>query len=394
MKKQLVFAAVVGAVVGAQLAQQLTDSTGRWTGAAVAHAQPPGLRPVPRRTTPVPDIADSRSGERTNYTPEEAANIRVYEVANSSVVNINTSTVQYDRFFMLPIPGEGSGSGSILDRQGHILTNFHVIEGAEEIEVTLANGNTYPASLVGFDEETDISVLKIDAPAGELQPITIGASSNLKVGQRVYALGNPFGLSGTLTTGIISSLNRNAPGAASRRALESLIQTDAAMNPGNSGGPLLDTNAHLIGMNIAIASKTGQSAGVGFAIPANRIRRIVPELIEHGKVIRPDHGIVSVMPTQFGLKIVKLIPGGPAEKAELRGFRIRRERRVEGSIIYQREYIDRAYADTIVGVNGTPTRTHNEFLDVIEKYKPGDTVNFTIIREGREMTVPVTLGEA
>jgi S1-C subfamily serine protease len=173
-----------------------------------------------------------------------------------------------------------------------------------------------------------------------------------------------------------------------------LIQTDAAMNPGNSGGPLLDTKAQLIGMNIAIASKTGQNAGVGFAIPANRILRIVPELIEHGKVIRPDHGIVSVMPTDYGLKIVKLNRGGPADRASLRAFRIRVEERVQGSIVYRRETIDRDYADTIMEVNGAPTRTHNEFLDVIERYRPGETVTFTILREGREMRVPVTLGEA
>jgi S1-C subfamily serine protease len=323
------------------------------------------------------------------FTPEELANIRVYEVANESVVNIDTSTVQYDRFFMLPIPGEGSGSGSVLDREGHILTNNHVIEDARQIEVTLASGNSYPAELVGTDSETDIAVLRINAPPDELSPVTLGNSENLKVGQRVYALGNPFGLAGTLTTGIISSLNRTPPGGENERSLKSLIQTDAAMNPGNSGGPLLDTGARVIGMNIAIASKTGQNAGVGFAIPVDRIRNIVPQLIKNGKVVRPYHGIVAVMETDRGLKIVKLNPGGPAEAAGLRGFRVIRSRR--GPLVFER--IDKN-SDIIQAVDDHPTKTHTEFLDLIERYNPGDTVHFTILRDSRRLVVPVTLGSS
>jgi S1-C subfamily serine protease len=201
-------------------------------------------------------------------------------------------------------------------------------------------------------------------------------------------------LSGTLTTGIISSLNRSAPGSSDQRALWSLIQTDAAMNPGNSGGPLLDTQAELIGMNIAIASKTGQNAGVGFAIPVDRIRKIVPQLIEHGRVIRPDHGIVQVMPTEAGLRIVKINLGGPADRAGLQGYTIRREQRRQGAVVYVRETIDRDSADTIVAVNDRPTRSHTEFLDVIEQFQPGDRVMFTILRDGRRVEIPVTLGEA
>lgn len=392
MNRQTVLIGLIGAVIGGVITAQLLNSPDHWSPEIEALAQAPGLRDYQLGS---PTAAPTQpSADTTGLTPEELANIRVYEVSNSSVVNISTSTVQYDRFFMMPIPGEGSGSGSVLDREGHILTNYHVVEDAEEVEVTLSNGHPFPAEVVGFDEETDIAVLRIDAQADELHPIAIGTSDDLKVGQRVYALGNPFGLTGTLTTGIISSLNRNAPGASNRRALTSLIQTDAAMNPGNSGGPLLDTHARLIGMNIAIASKTGQNAGVGFAIPVNRIRHVVPELVKYGKMIRPDHGIVFVAETPNGLKIVKLNRGGPADKAGLRGYRIRRESRRQGSVIIQREYIDREYADTIVGVNNQPTRTDSEFQDVIEKYKPGDTVTFTILRDGQREQVQVTLGAA
>ncbi|MEM6330392.1 MAG: trypsin-like peptidase domain-containing protein, partial [Planctomycetota bacterium] len=231
------------------------------------------------------------------YSPEELTNIRVYATANPGVVNITTSTVQYDRMFGLPIQGEGSGSGSVLDKQGHILTNNHVIEDAQQITVTLASGANYRAELVGADAEYDMAVIKIDAPPEELTPIKLGSSDSLRVGQKAYAVGNPFGLEGTLTIGIISSLNRSVPSRAAGRAMTGMIQTDAAMNPGNSGGPLLNGAAEMIGMNVAIASKIGQNSGVGFAIPVSRVRRFLPELIEHGKVIRAYHGIVTLVET-------------------------------------------------------------------------------------------------
>ena len=283
---------VAGVVISAILATAWINQSLQWPHESTLQAQT--SRPSPTKN----DTGFSLAPDTQRFTPEELANIRVYEVANASVVNITTSMAQYDHFFMLRTPGEGSGSGSVLDQEGHILTNYHVVEGAEEIDVTLANDNNFVAQLIGFDQETDIAVLKISAPAEQLHPINLGTSDQLRVGQRGYALGNPFGLDGTLTTGIISSLNRTPSENARRRSLKALIQTDAAMNPGNSGGPLLNTNAEVIGMNVAIATKTGQNAGVGFAIPANRIRRIGPELIKHGRIIRPDHGIVSLMPTK------------------------------------------------------------------------------------------------
>jgi S1-C subfamily serine protease len=326
-------------------------------------------------------------------TPEELANIRVYEVAGHSVVNINTLTQRVNRLFGVQVPGQGTGSGSVLDREGHILTNSHVVEGARQIEVTLATGESYEAELVGEDAESDIAVLKIDAPADKLFPIQWGRSDSLKVGQQAYVLGNPFGLEGSLTKGIISSLNRSIAGRTGRE-MKSLIQTDAAMNPGNSGGPLLDSQARMIGMNVAIASSTGQSAGVGFAIPVERIRTIVPQLIEHGKIRRPAHGIVEVMNTRQGVKVVKVVPGGPADKAGLRGYGVRKETRRQGPILYERTVIDPDAADYIIAIDGKRVSTHTELLSIIDGCRPGQTITLTIIREGERMELKMVLGEA
>ena len=204
---------------------------------------------------------------------------------------------------------EGEGSGVVLDRQGHILTNFHVVDGAREIQVTLYDGKTYDARVVGKDPATDVAVLKIEAPPASLFPVVLGNSAQLRVGQRVFAIGNPFGLERTLTTGIISSLDRSLPSRRSGRSLKSIIQIDAAINPGNSGGPLLDSHGRMIGMNTAIASKTGESAGVGFAIPVSTIARVVPQLIEKGRVRRPEAGIMRVYQTEQGLLIATHGPG-------------------------------------------------------------------------------------
>jgi S1-C subfamily serine protease len=326
-------------------------------------------------------------------TNEELTNIRVYEGASRGVVNILTRTVGYDRFFMLPSPGEGAGSGSVLDKRGHILTNFHVIEDAREIQVTLPGGKEpYVGELVGSDPENDIAVIKIEAPPEELYPVPIGSSDNLQVGQRVYTLGNPFGLEGTLTTGIISNLNRTLPSRRTGYEMKSIIQTDAAMNPGNSGGPLLDTSGRMIGMNVAIATKTGQSAGLGFAIPVNRIRQTVTQLIEHGKVIRADIGIVAVAETPEGLQIVQTNRGGPAEQAGLRGWR-KIEREVQrGPLSYTIQKNDPSAADVVVAVNGEPVEKAAAFVEKIEEHRPGEQIVLTVIREGRRIQVPVTLG--
>jgi len=325
-------------------------------------------------------------------TPEERISVAVYEKVNRSVVHINTRSIQVDRFWLFEIPSEGEGSGMVLDRQGHILTNFHVIEDAREIRVGLYDGSTYDAELVGIDPPTDTAVLKIDAPPEALHPVTFGNSAELLVGQRVYAIGNPFGLERTMSTGIISSLHRTLPERHTGRRIKNIIQIDAAINPGNSGGPLLDSRGLMIGMNTAIASKTGESAGVGFAIPVNTIARVVPELIRNGRVTRPDSGIARVYQTEQGLLIAALTPGGPAERAGLRGPKVVRQRRREGPFIYERQYIDRSAADLIVAVDGKPVKTADEFLTAIESKRPGDTVVVTVIREGKRLDVPLQLG--
>jgi S1-C subfamily serine protease len=334
--------------------------------------------------------ATPRPAADYSLTPEELVNVKVYESVNRSVVNLNTKSVRSDAFFFFDLPSEGGGSGSVLDTRGHILTNFHVVDGAKEIQVALYDGKNYEGRLVGKDESSDVAVIKIDAPAESLLPVTFGDSTHLRVGQRVFAIGNPFGLERTLTTGIISSLNRTLP-ARNHRTIKSIIQIDAAINPGNSGGPLLDSHGRLIGMNTAIASPTGQSAGVGFAIPVANIARIVPQLIERGRVIRPEVGITRVLQTEQGLLIATMTPGGPAEQAGLRGFRIVKQRRKQGPFSYESQTIDRNAADLIVAVDGEKIVKASDFLSLVEAKKPGQEVVITVVRSGREVNVPVRL---
>lgn len=393
------------AVLGSVLT--LTLAEGRWNERAAAQngrrppagpAFPQPLSPprsvspplksngaVPANTSP-PAVGRQNVLSRQNgLTAEEAANVAVYEKVNRSVVNITTKSTE--NFFLLEEISEGSGSGCVIDKQGHILTNFHVIKGAQQARVTLFNGKTYDASLVGADPINDLAVLKINAPAETLFPVILGDSGRLKVGMRVYAIGNPFGLERTMTTGIISSLNRSLK-VHGGRTIRSIIQIDAAVNPGNSGGPLLDTQGALIGINTAIATRTGQNAGVGFAIPSNLIGRVVPQLIRHGRVIRPEIGILRVYETEGGLRIAALKRGGPAERAGLRGPQIVRTRR--GIFVIER--IDRSAADLIVAVDDHPVKTADDFLSHIESRQPGDRVVLTILRQGKKEKVEVTLG--
>jgi len=323
-------------------------------------------------------------------TPEEQVNIAVYEAANRSVVNVTTSGYQGDRIFFVPVPSQGEGSGAVIDKQGHIVTNSHVVEGADEIQVTLFNGKSYSARRVGADRNTDVAVVKIDAPADELYPVALGDSNRLRVGQRVFALGNPFGLERTLSTGIVSSLDRWIPSRNGRK-IRQIIQIDAAINPGSSGGPLLDSRARMIGMNTAIASKTGESAGVGFAIPASTIARIVPQLVKNGRVIRPDAGILRVAETEQGLLVATVAPGGPAERAGLQGPRVVHREKRQGPFIYHYQTIDPSSADLIVSVDGQPIKTRDDFLSAVEAKRPGEQVVLGIVRNGREVSVPLRL---
>ena len=324
-------------------------------------------------------------------SPEERINVFVYQQVNRGVVNIDTKGVAGNIFISFDTQGEGSGS--VIDREGHVLTNFHVVKGANEIRVTLFDGNSYIAQLVGADPDTDVAVLKIDAPPASLFPVAFGSSTNLLVGQRVFAIGNPFGLERTLSTGIISSLNRALPGRRGPQTIKSVIQIDAAINPGNSGGPLLDSHARMIGMNTAIASKTGESVGVGFAIPINTIARVVPLLIQNGSIQRADSGIARVYQTDRGLLIAALAPGGPAEAAGLQGPKIKVEEQHLGPFTtMRRQTIDRAAADMIVAVDGKPIKTADDFLSAIEAKQPGEQVTITVIRAGKRLDIPLKLG--
>ncbi|MBX3436155.1 MAG: trypsin-like peptidase domain-containing protein [Planctomycetaceae bacterium] len=380
--------AFLAAVGGGLFVLALTND-GVWTQTPV-NAQPllgPQLeRPSgPQSGSPTIVLPD------VGLTPDEQVNVAVYEKTNRSVVNISTLSVGPDRWLLMPVPSEGSGSGSVLDKNGHVLTNNHVVDGAKQVVVTLFNGESFPAKLVGRDPVNDVAVIKIDAPAEQLVPISLGDSDLLKVGLRVFALGNPFGLDRTMSTGIIASLNRSLE-VQENWVIKSVIQIDASINPGSSGGPLLDTRGRLIGMNTAIATGDSQtlrqSAGIGFAIPVNLIRRVVPELIQHGRVIRGDIGIRAVTPTEGGLRIARLDPGGPAERAGIRASRVQRQR--QGPFVFER--IDRNYGDVVTAINGKNVRTAAEFTGEIEQKKPGDVVELTILREGKTITVTVTLG--
>lgn len=389
MKRRLWAICLVSAAAGA-VASHLWQAAAE-RGAALA--QPPRFAPGARARAAEAAPAERgplamrpTGGSDEDLTPEERVHVAVYEQANRSVVHINTKSVRTDAFGFYEAPEEGSGSGSVLDRKGHLLTNFHVVEGARQIFATLFDGKSYEAELVGQDPSTDMAVLRIEAPQESLFPVQFGDSSRLRVGQRVYAIGNPFGLDRTLSTGIISSLNRELP-TRNSRIIKSVIQIDASINPGNSGGPLLNTQAQVIGMNTAIASKVGQSAGVGFAISANTIQRIAPQLIRQGRIVRPEVGILAAFPTDQGLRIARLAPGGPAEQAGLRGPQVIRQRR--GPFVL--EGIDRSAADLIVSVDGKAVKTVDDFLTQIESHQPGQRVTIGIVRDGQPQDVAIVL---
>ena len=331
------------------------------------------------------DIIPPRVYDANGLAPDEAVSAFVYESNNRSVTNIATRFGAARGLFG-DNPTADSGSGFILDREGHILTNNHVIESAQRILVTLYDGQEYEGKLVGADPINDMAVVKIEAAPEALVPVRFADSSNLKVGMKVFAIGNPFGLERTMTTGIISSLDRTLP-VTQARSIKSVIQIDAAINPGNSGGPLLNSHGEVIGINTAIASKTGQNSGIGFAIPANLLARVVPELIEHGRFIRPEFGIDEVARTEEGLRIETLAVDGPAAKAGLRGPEIRRTRR--GFVTFETRDITRA--DVIVGVNGKKTLKPDEFLSEVESHRPGDRISIEVLRDGAVISVQLVL---
>jgi S1-C subfamily serine protease len=332
-------------------------------------------------------------GKAFSIMEDEKNNIAVYEKVADGVVNVTSTAMQMD-FFFNAFPTQGSGSGSIIDTKGHILTNHHVVANAQKLEVTLADGSKWPAKLVGSDPDNDLAVIKIEVPKEKLKVIPMGDSKNLKIGQKVLAIGNPFGLQRTLTTGIVSSLGRTIRSEVGT-LIEDVIQTDAAINPGNSGGPLLNSEGEIVGINSAIISPSGGSVGIGFAIPVNTARRVVPELISKGYVTYPYIGatIQSLIPEmakylklkiERGAMISEVVKGGPADKAGLKGG----DQKVQvGNMIVL------VGGDIVVKADQREVKTNDELIHYIREKKPGDTVLLKVFRKDSLIDVKVTLGE-
>lgn len=324
---------------------------------------------------------------RGDLAADEKATIELFERSKDSVVYITTrqQVMDYWTRNVFSVP-RGTGSGFVWDDAGHVVTNFHVIEGASDAQVRLSDGRDYPASLVGVSTEYDVAVLRIGVGFKRPPPVPLGTSGDLKVGQKVFAIGNPFGLDWTLTTGIVSALDRSLA-EENGRIIEHLIQTDAAINPGNSGGPLLDSAGRLIGMNTAIYSPSGASAGIGFAVPVDAIARVVPEVIRHGKYTRPGLGIEidealnqrlnKVLDVQ-GVVILRVKPGSAAAKAGLRGVSVA----PDGSVVP---------GDIITAVNGQPVNSVGKLLARLDEFKVGDTVKLGVLRREQRVEVAVTL---
>jgi S1-C subfamily serine protease len=319
---------------------------------------------------------------------DEQNNIEIYRTLSPGVVNIHSTSYARD-FFGFVEPQEGSGSGSILDQAGNILTNNHVVERAEKLSVSFGGQKNYAATVVGRDPDTDLAVIRlIEKPRTPLTVVPLGDSDKLVVGQKVLAIGNPFGLDRTLTTGVISGLQRPIR-ARNNRQIEGAIQTDASINPGNSGGPLLDSHGRMIGINSQILSPSGASAGVGFAVPVNIAKRIVPQLISSGRVLRPKLGITQRnvelfrnqdLPVSDGVVIWQVAANGAAGRAGLRG-------------LTQTEDGDLVIGDIIVGVDGDKVTNSDDLYRLLDKHQVGDTVRVEIVRNGRRIAVPVLLTE-
>ena len=344
---------------------------------AVAPAAAPARTPAPPRAV----------APRGPLMADELNNIAVFRAASPSVVNITALGLERDLFSrnVQQVP-QGTGTGFVWDTAGHLVTNYHVIQDAAGARVTLSDQSSYKAELVGAFPDRDLAVLKIVAPAGKLKPLPVGSSRDLQVGQQVYAIGNPFGLDQTLTTGIVSALNREIE-SVTRRVIRGAIQTDAAINPGNSGGPLLDSAGRLIGVNTAIFSPSGASAGIGFAIPVDEVNRIVPRLIRDGRMVRPALGVTGggaeinrALGLPKGVPLVRIQRGGPAAKAGLKAFA-----RADGGVVQ---------GDVITAINDEAVDDADDMLNALEKLNPGDSATLTLWRAGATRKVSVVLSES
>ncbi len=331
------------------------------------------------------DAAPRAVAPRGALDTDELAHIGVFKRVSPSVVHITTLATERDFFnrAVQQVP-RGTGTGFVWDTSGHIVTNFHVIQEGSGARVTLSDQTSWPAKLVGVFADRDLAVLRIEAPAAKLPPIPVGSSRDLQVGQKVYAIGNPFGLDQTLTTGIVSALNREIE-SFNNRSIRGVVQTDAAINPGNSGGPLLDSAGRLIGVNTQIASPSGASAGIGFAIPVDEVNRVVPRLIRDGRITRPALGVGAAgeqlqraLRLPDGVALVQVSPAGPAAKAGLLAF----SRARDGSIVA---------GDVITAINDEPVASLDDMLTALEKRQPGETVTLAVWRAGKVRKVPVVL---
>ncbi len=356
-----------------------------WAGSRYGQHEPASVSAVP--------AAAPAAASEVALDPTETENVRIYKQASPSVANILTKTVEYD-FFFNPVPVEGAGSGFLIDTDGHVLTNNHVIEGAQTIEVAFGDHTKYKAKFIGADTLNDIALIKIDPNGHKLTPLPLGDSRGLLVGQRVLAIGNPFGFQSTLTTGVVSSLGRTVQ-TGENTFIDEAIQTDASINRGNSGGPLLNSHGEVIGINSAIYAPTGTTAGIGFAIPINTAKRVAEDLISRGHVRRatigaegrtlwPDLAGALNLPVQQGVLVERVVSGGPAAQAGIRGG--------NRSVLAGLRDL-RIGGDVITAINGEPVNSQSDLNLLLNRARPGDTISLTIIRDGKKMNVPVKLGE-
>lgn len=338
------------------------------------------------------------SSDEEKYTQDEIQNITVYQKCAPGVVNINTQVAGVNWFLEPVVQDGGSGSGSIIDKRGYVLTNGHVVKGASKIYVSLSDGTQYEAKIIGQDRDSDLTVIKFDPPEGlVLQTIPFGDSSKLNVGQKVIAIGNPYGFNRTMTTGIVSALGRPVKNPNTQRIIRNMIQTDTAINPGNSGGPLLDTSGKMIGVNTMIYSSSGSSAGIGFSVPAETAIRVASDLLKYGKVRRGQLDVTLVqlnntianyanLDISSGLLVSRIQKGGNAEKAGI----------IQGTQAVRYGYNQNIIylgGDIITNIDGISISSYTDYYSALESKKPGDTISVTVHRNGKDRTVTVTLSE-
>ena len=356
-----------------------------------AHRATPAAEPaIPAHA----NAADKAVGDRSvSLTEEESINVRIYKAASPAVANILTKATEYD-FFMDPVPVEGAGSGFIIDPRGYILTNYHVVAGAQTMEVILGDQSRYPAKFIGADQRNDVALVKIDPKGKQLASLTLGDSSTLQVGQKVLAIGDPFGFQSTLTTGVVSALGRTVQ-TSQNTFIDEAIQTDASINRGNSGGPLINTHGEVIGINSAIYTPTGTTAGIGFAIPINSAKLIANDLMSGGKVRRAYLGVQTItvagwlaealdLPTQEGLLVEQATKGGPAAAAGVHGG----DRVAQAGM--RKIMIG---GDVIVALDGQKVASQFDMNVLLNRKRPGDTVTITVFRGAKKVDIPVKLGE-